>query len=81
MSSVFERLGHGEKLEKLWQVPLILIAVGYVVMSGTLIWSFVSPKDPSVAPVEQAVDRMEDVSPCPPSAELIAECRPAPTQG
>jgi hypothetical protein len=68
-------------LEKLSQVPLILIVVGYVAMSGALVWSFVSPKEPSVAPVEQAVDQMEDVSPCPPSAELIAECRPAPTQG
>jgi len=72
MSSAFERLGHGQRLDKVSQVPLILIAVGYVVMSGALFWSFASPQDPSLPPVERTVLPAEGISPCPHSGELAS---------
>ena len=71
MSSAFERLGHGQRLDKVSQVPLILIVVGYVAMSGALFWSFDSPKDPSVPPVEQTLPPAEGV-PCLHGGELAS---------
>lgn len=72
MGSAFERIGHERTLDKMSEVPLILIAVGYVAMSGALFWSFASPKEASGQPVERIVLPAEAISPCPHSGELAS---------
>jgi hypothetical protein len=72
MSSAFERIGHGQTLDKMSQVPLILIVVGYLAISGALFWSYASPQKPSVQPVERTVLPAEGISPCPHSGELAS---------